>query len=1452
MSYRDSYNKNDNFRPQHQSKALSTAFDLKPEMLISPRISKKSDSKLYEKIESLKERHTITPKSSHENNPVKVLFGYSRNTSSNMPKTQEKIQRVDDFQEVKKSPRKNLDLLQKELELTKSWKKLGRQDEVKQCKEKLNFLVKKVESFLASSLRFQSMLHEKLGQSVSLVYEEERNLLIEHVKSTTQGFEIVLMNSQMSSPLRSCRSPKLDDNYFYDPESANVLEELKMEKSKTKRLQIELSNELSKKDTEMKNIRDRLIELEIIEKSKFEIEKKFAKASQDWNLARQDLIKENNFFKSECLNYKEKIQELDTSYADIQHENRTIKEKFNEVFQENYKLSESLQTFDRLYNYTKKWVEKSIEESQNNFIACFKDIGMRMEEKELELKIMQNNLEKVLKSKEQLQIDLGLEHENATLAEKNYALEEKLNKILKNYQNNEKILEKINFNYQEAQTELNDKNLLICDLKDKNSSIKKKLAVLSIEYEATYAELIQKKSEIADLIRKIEDLNIQLAAIPKDKDLIEKILLKIEEKNKENTELSNKISQNFNDLDKMQREKKELMGRVSSLILENQEAQTKIHELVQENHSLKSKMQKSSQESENLCIEYKKMQKINEENANLLESIEEKNSQVSNLHKKLEEKEVILLSESIKKQEIDMILKEKDRIIKNLECKILGFEEMDKELNKNIDYIRKLKKIKREKDQTIENLHAKIVENEEKHEEMANRIKETEDKIENLRQIISNKDNNYKELNAKYEKYKEIAEKQEDKDKEHSAIDSINQNNRFLRESIIKNENEIKLLQLKNAELTDKAIKKNLEIEKMKENIEEKQQMIKLKEKSIENFESSLKDQENLVKALNSKDAYISKIVEKVDSLTKLLEDKNSVISSLQIAIKNSENEFKEIEIKLKSLEEIPVLIKEKTKLQESLNNSIKNAEILEKLLKEKGDILRIKDNQIKEIEPLRESNREFNDKVNSLLSENKEINKKTNKLLEEILMKEKQIKELTSENMIIKELSERIIEKDEEINELKARIYQEQKSSQSSTELYETLLKEKADEINRLNKAIEKLMEKIKITVQSSSVETEILTDQVLANQKELETIKSELFSLQQINGKHIKEENNYKNKISSLEKENAIYKSDIENFLKQIASYKQTIAAKAYNHEDLSTKIEEFQKQINDLNKKNQKLISQFEESEIVEKEEIARLNSDLIKQLQINEAHEKEIHILVQKSVTAENAVKSYHCDNCETLKEKVSELECTINLAEESLGGFFTNTLIESIEELVSSKAQNCKNAPFITANNQSSIKSLRRAPRPPVKLSKHELLKRQSEELKSEISDDLFNKYPLGSEGSKRSHSSALSLPEYSDLISELNDEKIESEKYLTQIKMLKEDIRELERKLKRTEDVNDKINAEVLKSALLKMVRSIPIQNSEIEGMIHLVFSIISVPKEEIIKLEPERKAKNTKLFGVF
>lgn len=1439
MKHRDFYSKYENFRPQHQSKAQSTEADLKPAEIASPRISENSDSKMYKTIDLVKERLTIFSQKSHENLPMKTTSGFLRNSSVSRMRTQDKPPKVEDLIEENRTLREKLDILQKERDLIKMWKKPAARGEVKQYQDKLNFLVRKIQQFLSSSLKFQSMLREKLGHSVASLYEEERNLFKHHVVSAAQELEIPIKYSPISSPLRSSKSSKLEEYSSYENESSKIMEELKNERNKTKRLQIELNNELSKKDTEMKNIRDRLIELESIEKNKIENERKFAKASQEWQVEKKEFLKEIDYLKVDNKKYRDKLQDFDEVIVEIQQENMMIKEKYDEINQENSKLNDSLQTFDRLYNYTKKWVEKIVDENKISFESKIKEINTKLEKKELELNSLKDNFEKTIKkSKENnsmSQESLELKRKNAEMLEKIRSLEEKLKKTQENHEFIEKNSAKIVIDLQDTLRELKEKKVQVSALRAEKNFAEESIENLTIELEMAKSELEAKIQENAEICRKSKEFSLQIGLMNKEKEQIDKLLKEIQEKNEENKTLSNKISQNYLDLEKMQQEKKELLKKISGLNSENQELQGKAHEFIQENHNLQCELLKSEQETENLRINYEHLQDVVKKNEALQEEIEGKGKQIGVLQKFLKEKEDFFLVNTSKITELNRLLKEKEDFIRNIEGKLTGFEKMGKEIGEKVQYIGKITEDMKKKDQEIDNLREKIIENEEQYRELADKYAESMEKIDNFKQILANKDKNIKELKGQCENYKETLKQLDEKDKEISDLNVINQNNRILRENILKYEDEIKLLRLQNTDLVEKITKKDKEINKIKENLDESHQILKFKEKSIENFESSIKDQENLIKTLNTKENYIMKIEKRVEFLMKSVEEKDNMIASLKNIIENSETAYKDLETRLKELEELPNLIREKAKLQESLNNSMKNAGALEKLLKEKGDLLKIKDNQIKEIEPLRENNRELNDKINELVTENKGLINKIEKMTEEIKKKEKIVEELNSQNLNNLQFKDQILEKNEEIDELKARIVQEQKGSQSNTSLYENLLKEKGDEITRLNKSNEKLQERIRKISQSSSNETEILSDQVLTLTQELEDQKASLSSLKISNEKFTKLEQCYKDTISSLQKDVATYKADIENYLKQIASYKQEIAAKADNRENLSSKVDELKTELTELRDKNQELIAQYQESEVCDKEEISRLNSELMKLLQTNEAHKKEIQMLVQKSVTAENAVKSYHCENCEILKTKISELECAINSAEESLGGFFTNSLVESITNLVSSKTQN-----------------LRRAPRPPLQRGKHDPHKRQSEEIKVDVTDELLNKSPMITEGSKRSNSSAFSLPEYSDLRNELNEEKIEAEKYLTQIKLLKEDIRELERKLKRSQDVNDKINAEVLKSALLKMVRSMPIQNNEIEGMISLIFSIICVPKEELMKLEPERKAKFTKRFGVF
>jgi hypothetical protein len=80
------------------------------------------------------------------------------------------------------------------------------------------------------------MLREKLGQAVANKYEEERNILKDHINTTAQEFEIpVLKYSPFASPLRGAlKSPQFEEFTSCDSNASKILEELRIEKNKTK------------------------------------------------------------------------------------------------------------------------------------------------------------------------------------------------------------------------------------------------------------------------------------------------------------------------------------------------------------------------------------------------------------------------------------------------------------------------------------------------------------------------------------------------------------------------------------------------------------------------------------------------------------------------------------------------------------------------------------------------------------------------------------------------------------------------------------------------------------------------------------------------------------------------------------------------------------------------------------------------------------------------------------------------------------------------------------------------------------------------------------------------------------------------------------------------------------------------------------------------------------------
>ena len=1437
MNYRDTLYKFEGFKPLHQTKTPSIDSVNQFDIQFSPRSSDLPRSKFFQSIEGFKERNLITSQKSQDiiKNPKQPVN--PRSLSGYRNKETSKKMSIQELEVENKELKEKIEILQQERDLLKSWKKPRASQESKIYQDKLNFLVKHIQQFLNSSLKFQTMLREKLGQTAASMYEEERNALKKNMKSAAMDFEIPFLKySPNTSPLRGNRSPKPEEFSSWDSESTKIMEELKVERNKTKRLQTELNNELCKKDDEMKNIRDRILELEMIEKNKIENDKKFAKLAQEWVREKKEMGKEIEKYQLESKNAKEKSSEFDAVYEKIQEENVNLVQKNEEITKENFKLSESLQVYDRLYNYTKKWAEKAVGEMKHSFESEIREIYMLIEQKNEEISNISSKMGEI-----NINPSLRQEYEDRlqNMAKEN---DRKINEI-------EEITRDFNFLLQEKR-----------NLEDRAEDLESDLTKIN-------EECLGYESRLQDEISENSRLNLKIIQLSKDLKNIddelqvnkEAYLLQNEEINKLNSELiqTNQKLNRFEEIQKENYDLKEEMqklkdiistkdkilkehtncsseiaylnGAIDSRVYELQELEKEYTEILEIHEKIVKEKDQLRKENDDFEFRYKlldsqlntlneSMEKLSKENMKYFMDIAEKNKKITENRKRLEEKgrefeDISMINSNLQQKlnDLNSLLEEKENLIESQEKHI-------SELNES-----KVELIKRNKEFAI----------------LENRLNEKTKDCKSREDTINI-------FHQENENLKIAIENLIQKNKELSEIYNLNEIKPDFKAKLSDLEIELQSKISEIIMLNSRLLVKEKEINDLKsleKSLASLEDMVKIKDRAIENLESSLRDRDVLVYNLNQKELQISKLEQKSKEYSEKTKEKDNKIEVLSKKISDLENLINNLEFTHINLDEYRKLEQENLKLHTALTQSERNQMIAEKLLKEKTDLLSTNDLIIKDLEKLKLSNTEANTLIKSQKDEIILLTQKSSNidnLLLELSSKDREIEELKDLGLVNYELAEEIKHKDKEIEEINL-IHDEElsilASKISSLEPLANQLPQKNAKISELTLRLSKILDQSSTSSNDKAEEISNLTNTIYKLTSENKSIKQEILELKITMEKSVSENNIAIQKLelqkSSLTEELNTFKQLKNNLEEKLAKIDLTYHCTIDN---LNTELEEAKERIGVL-------LSEYDEAKIADKEEISRLNSQLLKHIHASEMSKKEILSLTQGLSAAEALVKlKSQCDNCKTLestiqgqKEKLSSLECLVHSAEEALGGFFCNTLAESISSLVSSKTQ-----------------GIRRAPRPPLLRGKSYDQKKKSEEIKIEVIEELINKSPIVSERSNKSQSSALSLPDFVDLRNELSEEKCESERYLTQIKILKEDIRDLERKLKRSQEVNTAINTEVLTSTLIKMVRNLPVQTSEVEGMISLIFTIISVPKDEIVKLEPERRAKKVKRFGVF
>ena len=159
MNYRDTFNRFEGPRQLISLKTQTCELDNKTFVELSPRLSGPERGDRLDNVKNCL-AFTRSPEAFKNRSKGPRELSSSKSTASNL--------RMVDVETENRNLKDKLETLQRERDIIRNWKR-GK-NEGGEYKEKLNFLVKNIQQFLQSSLKFQNMLREKLGVNVVKIF----------------------------------------------------------------------------------------------------------------------------------------------------------------------------------------------------------------------------------------------------------------------------------------------------------------------------------------------------------------------------------------------------------------------------------------------------------------------------------------------------------------------------------------------------------------------------------------------------------------------------------------------------------------------------------------------------------------------------------------------------------------------------------------------------------------------------------------------------------------------------------------------------------------------------------------------------------------------------------------------------------------------------------------------------------------------------------------------------------------------------------------------------------------------------------------------------------------------------------------------------------------------------------------------------------------------------------
>ncbi|KAL4113225.1 hypothetical protein QTP88_016886 [Uroleucon formosanum] len=861
-------------------------------------------------------------------------------------------------------------------------------------------------------------------------------------------------------------------------------------------LQTELTNETTKYQTTIKDLQNKINELEVnivsnqqSYKSELELlnNEKLTSTSENLNLLEKLKSLENS-----KLILEEKLVSNEICIQDIQHLNDVIEEK-NKIIDDN---QIKIKQLDNFVIETKNEYEVLLKQKEEEIKGLLK-IGeekMKIEKLSLEekTKVILNDKDKEnsillkkivdlenIKKDLEIHLEMGKSLEQ-DLEQSNKIIQDKIETIKDNNLKIEELNNLISLTKNEFESKLQVKEVEIKDLlkaaEDKLFIEKKKME------EQNKAMLNEKNNEISNLIEKLNILedtktNVEQQLIENSK-IQEKIIADLKVAIEEKTKLINDNNLNIDQLNSIIKQSKEKYNS------ELKEKEDKMKELITVGEE-KLTEEKLTLEKHSMLI------------------LDEKNNEISRLMEKLS---MLENSKTGVEQQLIETSKNQENMIAELKMSIEEKTKLINDNNLNIDRLNSMI------EQCKEKFNSELKEKEDKMKEIIKvgeeKLKEEKLKLENHAMLVLDEKNN--EITNILEKLSILESSKTSV--EQQLIETNKKQENMIAELKVSIEEKTKLINDNNLNIDQlntiiKQCKEKFDSE-LKEKEDKMKELIKVGEEKL--TEEKLKLENHTILVLDEKNNEISNLLEKLSILES---SKTSVEQQLIETNKKQEN----------MIAELKMSIEEKTKLINDNNLNIDRLNSMIEQCKEKfNSELKEKEDKMKEIikveEKLTDEKLVLEKKSMLILDEkNNEISnlmEKLNILENSKSNLEKQLEIYKNQEHDIIELKKAVQEKNKIIDDNNSKVELLNSCITQTKNDFDVRLKEKENETNKLVKIVEDKLNveklefeaRIKLCIDEKNTEIKTLKNQ-LHEFAENNTEKELILKLESINNELEKE---------------------------------------------------------------------------------------------------------------------------------------------------------------------------------------------------------------------------------------------------------------------------------------------------------------------------------------------------------